>query len=99
MLLGVTKKSKVYIREIWSPDSIHHLHWATATMSRSRFEQLLSILSFDVFSTREERKQADPKFFKMSEVFNRFKKKISNAFEPSNNLCIDETLTPFRGKI
>lgn len=68
-------------------------------MSRNRFLGLLSILSFDDYSTREERKTADPKFFKMSYVLDRFKKKISTAYEPGSNLCIDETLTTFRGKM
>lgn len=74
------------------------MHWVSANMSKNRFLRLLSVLFFDDYSTREERKKVDPKFFKMSYVFDRYKKKISTEYEPCSNLCVDETLTPFRVK-
>ena len=40
----------------------------------------------------------DLKLHKFSEIFNEFKFNIQNAYEPSKDLCIDETLYSFRGR-
>ena len=44
------------------------------------------------------RKLVDPKLHKFSEILNEFKINIHNAYEPSKDLCIDETLYSFRGR-
>jgi hypothetical protein len=66
-------------------------------MPRNQFKRLLSIITFDEYSTRDKRKTVEPKFYKFSNIFNRFKRKTSTAYEPGLNLCVDETLSPYRG--
>lgn len=38
------------------------------------------------------------KFHKFDELFNIFKNKLVQVFEPGVNLCVDEQLNSFRGK-
>lgn len=68
-------------------------------MPRSRFKFLFSRLTFDDIDTRSERVKTNPKLFKISTIFDRVRSKTRSCFEPSDNLCIDETLYPFRGNI
>lgn len=77
---------------------MHHLFWASATMSKHRFKFLCSKLKFDDTSTRTEREKYDKKLFKMSELFEKFRKTLSTAYDPGENLVVDETLYGLRGK-
>lgn len=97
LLFGVTKKNDVDVHEIWNPISVHHLDWATACMPRDRFVFISVKISFDEFSSRDERKKTNPKFFKMDKIFNLFKANMNKALIPGRNLCIDEQLYAFRG--
>lgn len=97
LLFGVLKKNFVKIEEIWNPESLHYLNWASIAMSRARFQKIYSFLTFDEFEKRDDRKKTD-KFYLMNDIFSRFRDKIRTAFEPGVNLCIDETLYKFRGR-
>ena len=55
LLLGVLKKNGVEINEIWSPDSLHFCKYASAAMSRSRFQAIICSLVFDDENLRGER--------------------------------------------
>ena len=95
LLFGVLKKNDVEIQEIWSEESyenIHSCYFATAAMSRNRFNTISSCVSFDEIETREQRKVNDPKFYKMRSYFEQFRKNIRVAYEPGYLLCVDETL-------
>jgi hypothetical protein len=92
LLFGVLNKRDVEISEIWSETSLHHCYLATATMSRDRFKVLSCCISFDDMATREERKKFDNKFYKFSEIFEKFRENIKDAYVPGFHLCIDETL-------
>jgi hypothetical protein len=95
LLFGVLKKNDVEIQEIWSEESyenIHSCYFATAAMSRNRFNTISSCVSFDEIVTREQRKVNDPKFYKMRSYFEQFRKNIRVAYEPGYLLCVDETL-------
>ena len=94
ILLGVTSR-KVHIDDIWDYSSLHHSFWASASMTRKRFQFLCSSLRF----YDNEKGPCDDKFYKMSWVFYRFKHKIKSCFEPGDNLTVDETLYPYRGNI
>lgn len=65
-------------------------------MSRRRFNILCAKLTFDDIKSREIRSVGN-KMFKIDEIFKIFRNNIRNGFEPNDNLCIDETLYPFRG--
>lgn len=97
MLLFGALLRKVDFDLIWNFDSDDHVFWATAVMSRTRFKTIYSKLTFDDIETRKER-STDNKMYKINEIFERFRSKIKNCFEPYNELCVDETLYPFRGR-
>ena len=98
LLFGVLKKNDIECDEIWSPGSVHHSHFARATMSRNRFKLLCQNITFDDIDDREVRYFSNPKFFKFNHVFDRFNENIFNCYEPGKDLCIDETLYPYRGR-
>ena len=55
LLLFVTKKSKIPIQDIWCPNSVHYFEYATAAFSRSRFQLLLSHITFDNIYERDKK--------------------------------------------
>ena len=98
MIFGVTKKNDVCINEIWSEESLHHLHWATATMPRDRFKEISANLLFDDLNSRISRSSENPKFYKFSEIFFQFQENLRTAYVPGQFICVDETLYAFRGR-
>ena len=98
LLFGVTHKRKVDLSEIYNPNSVHSSDWATATMPRDRFIIISRYITFDNIDTRDIRRESNPKFFKMSEIFDAIRNKFRTSFEPYSALCIDEELYLFRGK-
>ena len=50
ILLGITKKSKVPIEEIWSESSIHYSSFAAAALTRERFQLIIQNITFDDIS-------------------------------------------------
>jgi hypothetical protein len=67
-------------------------------MSRHRFKLMCRYITFDDLGERTSRQAEDPKLYKISQVFNAFNENIQSAYKPSKQLCIDETLYPFRGR-
>ena len=98
ILFGVTNKNDVDADNIWCPTSPDHSAFATACMSRSRFRFISTSISFDDFNSRVSRKQEDPKFHKMRELLNDFKKKIREGLIPGSRVCVDEQLYAYRGR-
>ena len=73
---------------------------ATGAMPRERFQLISKNITFDDNreEIRQEKKKLSPKFFKMEQAFNIFKKNISGILWPSSQLCIDETLYACRAR-
>ncbi len=98
LLFGVLKKNGIDTNEIWSPKSVHHCDYATASMRRERFKFIMSKITFDDFDSRESRMRTSIKYFKFEEFFGKFTKNIQKAFTPGKQLCVDETLYSYRGR-
>jgi hypothetical protein len=92
LLFGLLKKHDAEISRIWSTESVHSCHIATATMARKRFQLISVCLTFDDIESRESRKPICPKFYKINEYFEMFRENIQSAFIPGGELCVDETL-------
>ena len=92
--LLVTKKSDISIEALWNCSSLHYAPFASAAMSRERFQLKIKKITFDDLDTRKER--LSHKFYKMSEIFNDFKDNLPLVI-PSFLLCVDEELFAFRG--
>ena len=70
----------------------------TATMSKNRFRFLYQCISFDDYSTRTERSEAD-RFAANRKVFELFNQNCGRALIPDDLLSIDETLYPMRNRV
>jgi hypothetical protein len=97
LLFGVTKKRNVDINEIWCETSVHHSAYASAAMPRDRFKLISAMIRFDKEDNRKTLELTEPKFFKMHEIFERFRVNLKTSFIPGINTCVDETLYPYRG--
>lgn len=98
LLFGCIGKNDIDIAEIWSPQSIHHLDLASACMSRDRFKIISANLCFNDRDLRATRSDATNKnYYKIEEIFNIFRRNISSAAEPGENITIDEEFYAFRG--
>lgn len=64
-------------------------------MSRNRFELLLSNWHF----TDNEGGNTSERLYKIAPLINHIRKNFQNVITPSNNICVDETLVPFRGRL
>jgi hypothetical protein len=66
-------------------------------MPRDKFRLISAAVRFDDFEGRKELEKKEPKFYKMSELFKLFRKNLHANLIPGKNVCVDETLYPFRG--
>lgn len=98
LIFGVTKKHDIEINMIWKEDSLHYCKWAAITMSRDRFKVLTSHITFDDVFSRKTREKTIGKFYLMNNIFEKIRIRVVEAFNPGQNLCVDETLYPFRGR-
>ena len=70
----------------------------SATMNVKRFQFLCRFLAFDDFATRRERWQSD-RFAAFREFLEDFNERCARMRNPSEYLCIDETLYAYRGNV
>lgn len=69
----------------------------TATMSRSRFTDMLKYIRFDDKLSRAERQQSD-KLAAFRDMWTMFTEQLTEYYIPGNDLCVDEQLVAFRGR-
>ncbi|CAF3941954.1 unnamed protein product [Adineta steineri] len=96
LLAGLMGKSKKSIKSLWNRNPLESPIFR-ATMSRNRFETILSTIRFDNKITREERKQTD-KFAAFREIWSDFRENSKKCYSPGLCITIDEQLLGFRGK-
>jgi hypothetical protein len=74
LLFSITKKNDVEVDEMWNFESVHHMDYATACMSRNRFKLIMRSLAFDDIDSRQIRliNSNNNKFIKISEIFEMF---------------------------
>lgn len=86
--------------DYWSKDPIYHCN-VNKYMSRNRFELLLRVLHF---SDNDNNAQVDnnapiDKLRKIRPLVDLLVDRFRYVMTPTENVCIDETLVPFRGRI
>ncbi|CAF4119320.1 unnamed protein product [Rotaria sp. Silwood2] len=106
LLAGLLGRSKGNLRSLWRSSPLESPIFK-ATISKNRFNRIISCLRFDDKRTREERKQAD-KFAAIREIWSDFQDKLKTCYTPGLDLhkdrkfpfdlTIDEQLLGFRGK-
>ncbi|KAJ4446306.1 hypothetical protein ANN_13001 [Periplaneta americana] len=95
ILMGANNDSELPIDDLWGKVLGKNIY--TATMSRIRFGELLSLIGFDDKQTRTERRKQD-KFCPIREVFYKIDELFVKYYIPSAHLTIDEMLSLFRGR-
>lgn len=69
----------------------------TATMSRTRFRDILKYIRFDNRATRADR-QATDKLAAFRDIWTMFLAQLPRYYIPGTDLCVDEQLVAFRGR-
>jgi hypothetical protein len=93
MLTLVTRKNKIY--DYWSADPMIATPMFGQLISRDRFLSLLRYLYFNDNSNQID----DDKLHKIKPVIDELRKKIKLLVHPYKDLCIDESLMPWKGRV
>lgn len=88
-------KEPTYIKKLyWSKSEIYSSLLAKA-MSRNRFEAILS----SIHLSDNETAQPDDRLAKLISLIDTLISKFRDAINPPEEICIDESMIPFRGRL
>lgn len=93
MLMGHTKKNS--LKQYWSTDPLLSTPFFGQVFSQDRFLLLLRMLHF---CNNDDQPEGD-KLFKINSVLTPLKTKFKTILFPFQNLCIDETLMAWKGRL
>jgi hypothetical protein len=68
-------------------------------MNRNRFEQLLPMLHFNDNEVADNQDQEIDKLHKIRPLMQKLLTRFQDVVNPGRNVCIDETMVPFRGRL
>ena len=94
MQMGIVKLPA--LRDYWSGDTVFGDHpIGAAVIPRTRFESLLSNLHLadNISADKADR------LYKIADFINEFNQRCQKIYRPGEEVCIDESLIPFRGRI
>ncbi|KAL6417032.1 hypothetical protein ACFW04_014740 [Cataglyphis niger] len=92
--LLMSRNKKLRLSEYWSRDKLLKSDIFTDIMSRDRYLTILQKLHF----VNHNEKSSD-RLHKISSVCNKLQKSFKDSFSPFQNLCIDESLLLFKGRL
>ncbi|XP_015185818.1 PREDICTED: piggyBac transposable element-derived protein 4-like [Polistes dominula] len=92
--LLMSRNKKLRLSEYWSRDRLLKSDTFTDIMSRYRYLTILQKLHF----VNHNEKSSD-RLHKISSVYNKLQKSFKDSFSPFQNLCIDESLLLFKGRL
>lgn len=92
--LLMTRVKKLHYNEYWSKDKFLHTAIFGRIMSRDRYVFLLRILHFSEITTASSDRLAN-----IREFYNMLRLSFKNTFRPFGNLCIDESLLLYKGRL
>lgn len=93
LYMGLVKLPK--ISDYWSRDEIMGQQFPQTIMSRNRFELLLQMLHF---SQRDEDNRMD-RLHRVRNLLNIMNNNFKKNYTPGEDLCVDESVVPFRGRL
>ncbi|XP_022093375.1 piggyBac transposable element-derived protein 3-like [Acanthaster planci] len=96
LYLGLTHSGHERQRSFWS-QGFFCKPLCLATMSSTRFQDILTMLRFDNKATRAQRRSTD-KFAPIRDIFEMFARACRRHYSPSECVTIDEQLVAFRGR-
>lgn len=89
-----TRNKHLDIQELWSTDPLLQCPIFSKTMSRNRYTTILGLLSFSAPNTVSSNILKD-----LLPILKHVKKTFKCSFTPYRDLCVDESIMPFKGYI
>lgn len=83
-----------HMSSYWSREKMFRTTMASDCMSRNRFELLLRMVHF----SNNEESNGD-RLYKIKPIVDMLVYNFQSVYEPSETICIDESLVPFRGRL
>lgn len=93
MLMGAVKKGR--IKDYWSTDHLIATPIFGEIMSRDRFLAIMKALHFN---DNENQPDGD-RLYKIRPVVSNLNRKFQSCINPYQNLCIDESVMPWKGRL
>ncbi|CAK9809208.1 PiggyBac transposable element-derived protein 4 [Anthophora quadrimaculata] len=93
--LLMSRNKKLTCSEYWSNDILLKSNIFGEVMSRDRFLYLLKILHFNTNNVTAD----TDKLYKIREICDKLRQSFQQAFYPFENLCIDESLLLYKGRL
>lgn len=90
--MGLVKMEN--LRDYWSKSPLYDIALPRQQMSRNRFEILLAMWHF-----ADNTEANGNRLHKIENILNMSIKKFKEAFTPGEEVCIDESVIPFRGRL
>lgn len=91
MWMGLDSKPK--LRDYWSKSPLY-MSTVSKVMPRNRFEALISLIH-----TADNENASAHRLYKINPLIELLNTKFQNAFNPDEDVCIDESMIPFRGRL
>lgn len=91
--MGLVRLPKISL--YWSTDKIFGQTFPATVMSRNRFELLLRYLHFSDNDTADKKDRIN-KIRPLTDFLN---ENLKNCYGPKEDVCIDESQVPFRGRV
>lgn len=91
-----TRNKHLSMEEHWSTDPLLNAPIFSKLMSRNRYFMILGMLHFGPHDTQFS---DTLKVSKIRSLVEYVRKKFKNSFIPHSNLCIDESVVPFKGRL
>lgn len=94
MIMGINKLPQM--RLYWSSHDMYSNERIKKTMTRNRFDVLLRCLHF---SDNSDPKAENDRLFKIRDIMELCCKQFQETLEPAEELVIDESMVPWRGRL
>ena len=96
--MGFDKKARW--RQYWSKDPLLSTPAFPAILDRNRYEMIMKFFHFSDNSMEPPRDSPmRDRIFKIRPLVNHFTETFSRAYTPLQNICIDESLLLYKGRI
>lgn len=93
LYMGLVRLPKIAL--YWSTDKIFGQAFPATVMSRNRFELLLRYLHFSDNETADKKDRIN----KIRPLIDILNENFKNSYGPKEDVCIDESQVPFRGRV
>lgn len=95
MIMMMARSKKINLSEYWSTQAIHHIPIFGQCMSKDRFLLILSMLHF---CDNDEADKSD-RLYKIRTLIDYARNAFKNSLTPFENICIDESLVLWKGRL